>query len=155
MRQLYPIWVSIVAMAITQALKPFFYYLQHKSWNFKLLVDSGGLPSSHSSMVTSLVLSVGLLEKFSSTIFAVTVVFAFITMYDAANVRYYAGRNIQLTRRLIEDLKATELYTESLDDPIYDMRIKEILGHKWFEVVSGATLGLIIAGLSYFVFKYW
>lgn len=154
MKQLYPIWVSLSAMMFTQALKPLLYYLQHKEWNFSLLFDSGGLPSSHSSMVTSLVLSVGLLEKFSSTIFAVTVVFAFITMYDAANIRYYAGRNIQVTKQLIADLKADNLDTQYLDNPIYDMRIKEILGHKWFEVVSGALLGLLIAGLSYFVFKY-
>ncbi|NLC54386.1 MAG: divergent PAP2 family protein [Erysipelothrix sp.] len=154
MRQLYPIWVSMAAMAITQVLKPILFYLLHKKWNLRLLFDSGGLPSSHSSMVTSLVLSVGLLEDFSSTIFAVTVVFAFITMYDAANVRYYAGKNIQLTRKLITDLKASESYIQDLDDPIYDMRIKEILGHKWFEVFSGALLGLLIAGLSYFVFKY-
>lgn len=154
MKQLYPIWVSLTAMIVTQFLKPIMYYILHKKWNTKLWFDSGGLPSSHSSMVASLVLSVGLLEKFSSTIFAVTVVFAFITMYDAANVRYYAGKNIQLTRRLIADLKASETHSDKLNDPIYEMRIKEILGHKWFEVVSGAALGLLIAGLSYFVFKY-
>ena len=154
MKQLYPIWVSMAALIITQVLKPILYYINYKEWNFKLLSDSGGLPSSHSSMVSSLVLSVGLLEKFSSSIFAVTVVFAFITMYDAANVRYYAGQNIQLTRKLIDDLKASELHPQKLDDPIYDLRIKEILGHNWFEVFSGAILGLVIAGLSYFVFKY-
>lgn len=154
MKQLYPIWVSVAALMITQTLKPLLYYWLHDKWNWRLLFDSGGLPSSHSAMVTSLVLSVGLLEKFSSSIFAVTVVFAFITMYDAANVRYYAGRNIQLTRRLIADLKASEISADKFNDPIYEMRIKEILGHKWFEVVSGALLGLLIAGLSYFVFKY-
>ena len=154
MKQLYPLWVSLAAMALAQGLKPILYYLINKEWNFQLLFDSGGLPSSHSSMVMALALSVGLLEDFSSTIFAVTVVFAFITMYDAANVRYYAGKNIQLTRKLIDDLKSTKFYTSYLDDPIYDIRIKEILGHKWFEVFTGALLGLIVAGLSYFVFKY-
>lgn len=154
MKQLYPIWVSMVTMMITQLLKPILYYLKHKVWKYHLMFDSGGLPSSHSSMVTSLVLSVGLLEKFSSTIFAVTVVFAFITMYDAANIRLYAGRNIQVTRRLIKDLRNLHIESDALKDPIYEMRIKEILGHNWLEVLSGAILGLIIAGLSYFVFKY-
>ena len=155
MRQLYPLYVAMAAMAITQILKPILYYLIRKEWKLELLFDSGGLPSSHSSMVSSLVLSVGLLEDFSSTIFAVTVVFPFITMYDAANVRYYAGQNIQLTRKLIDDLKSSVIYKQDLDDPIYDVIIKEILGHKWFEVFTGAILGLLIAGLSYFVFKYW
>ncbi len=154
MKQLYPIWVSMATMIITQVLKPILYYLKTKEWKSHLMFDSGGLPSSHSSMVTSLVLSVGLLEKFSSTIFAVTVVFAFITMYDAANIRLYAGRNIQITRKLIKDLRNLHIDNDALNDPIYEMRIKEILGHNWMEVLSGAILGLIIAGLSYFVFKY-
>lgn len=153
MRTLYPIWVSLFSMALAQVLKPFLYYLYYKKWKWSLLFDSGGLPSSHSSMVSALVLSVGLLENFSSTIFAVTVVFAFITMYDAANVRYYAGQNIQVTRKLIRDLKSADFVEEDFEDPIYDMPIKEILGHKWFEVFTGAGLGLLIAGISYFVFK--
>lgn len=154
MKQLYPIWVSMATMIITQVLKPILHYRKTKQWRYHLMFDSGGLPSSHSSMVTSLVLSVGLLEKFSSTIFAVTVVFAFITMYDAANIRLYAGRNIQVTRRLIKDLRNLHIDSDALKDPIYEMRIKEILGHNWLEVLTGAILGLIIAGLSYFVFKY-
>lgn len=153
MRELYPLWVSLSALFIAQIFKPFFFYAIYKEWNYQLFFDSGGLPSSHSSMVTSLALSVGLIDNFSSTIFAVTVVLAIITMYDAANVRYYAGKNIQLTRRLIDDLKTTEFYTKKLNHPIYDVRIKEILGHNWFEVVSGAILGLLIALGSYYMFK--
>ena len=88
MKQLYPIWVSFSALLTAQLLKPIFHYYKTDEWNYKLMFDSGGLPSSHSAMVSALVLSVGIVERFSSSIFAVTVVFAFIVMYDAANIRF-------------------------------------------------------------------
>lgn len=154
MNQLYPIWVSFSALLAAQFLKPFVHYIRTKQWKFQLMFDSGGFPSSHSSMVSALVLSVGLVERFSSTIFAVTVVFAFIVMYDAANIRFYAGRNIQTTRQLIRDLKANDIHSPILDNPIYDAPTKEILGHSWLEVINGAVLGLIIALIWYLVFKY-
>ncbi len=154
MNQLYPIWVSFSALIAAQLLKPFVHYIRTKQWKLQLMFDSGGFPSSHSSMVSALVLSVGLVERFSSTIFAVTVVFAFIVMYDAANIRFYAGRNIQTTRQLIRDLKAHDIHSPILDNPIYDAPTKEILGHSWLEVINGAVLGLIIAFIWYLVFKY-
>lgn len=154
MKQLYPMWVSMSAMAIAQLLKPLVHYLRTKEWNYKLVFESGGLPSSHSCMVSALVLSVGLVEKFSSTIFAVTCAFAFIVMYDAANIRFYAGRNIQTTRQLIRDLKANEIHSPVLNNPIYDAPTKEILGHSWLEVICGSILGLLIAYVWYLMFKY-
>lgn len=154
MKQLYPIWVSFSALIIAQLLKPIFHYYKTKEWNYKLMFDSGGLPSSHSAMVSALVLSVGFVEQFSSSIFAVTVVFAFIVMYDAANIRFYAGRNIQTTRQLIRDLKANKIHSPLLDNPIYEAPTKEILGHSWLEVICGALLGLFVAGIWYIIFKY-
>lgn len=147
---LYPLAVSFVAMSLAQILKPILFYLVYGEWNFKLLTDSGGLPSSHSSTVVSLALSVGLIDNFSSMLFSVTVAFAMITMYDAANVRYYAGKNIELTRKLVDDLRSTDFYLKRLTDPIYDERIKQILGHNWFEVLSGALLGVVVALVAYY-----
>lgn len=153
MKQLYPIWISFSALIIAQALKPLSSYIKTRKWNFHLFFDSGGLPSSHSSMVSALVLSVGLVEKFSSTIFAVTVVFAFIVMYDAANIRFYAGKNIQTTRQLIRDLKANKIHSPILNDPIYEAPTKEILGHSWLEVICGALLGLVVAWIWFLIFN--
>lgn len=153
MKQLYPIWISFSALIIAQALKPLSSYIKTRKWNLHLFFDSGGLPSSHSSMVSALVLSVGLVEKFSSTIFAVTVVFAFIVMYDAANIRFYAGRNIQTTRQLIRDLKANKIHSPILNDPIYEAPTKEILGHSWLEVICGALLGLVVAWIWFLIFN--
>ena len=70
-------------------------------------------------------------------------------MYDAANVRYYAGRNIQITQQLIRDIQT--LTTVKLDDPIYLLKVKEVLGHQWFEVFCGVVLGLLVASILFFM----
>ena len=114
------------------------------------MFESGGFPSSHSALVTALALSVGLQEQFRSAIFAVTLSLAVVVMYDAANVRYYSGQNIRITQQLLRDLKSeTDI---ELDDPIYDTKVKEVLGHKWREVIGGMLLGSVIALLFHYYF---
>ncbi len=140
---MYPFWAALIANIVAQALKPLFYYLRTKQWKPILFIESGGFPSSHTSTVTALTLAVGIQERFSSTIFAVTLMFGLIVAYDAANVRYYAGQNIRITQQLIKDIQ--ELTKTKLDDPIYLLKIKEVLGHKWTEVIGGFVVGVVLA----------
>ena len=72
-----------------------------------------------------------------------------IICYDAANVRYYAGQNIKITRQLIEDIQ--ELTKTKLTDPIYLTKIKNVLGHTWVEVIGGVIHGLVIAGILFYL----
>ncbi|MFR6317839.1 MAG: divergent PAP2 family protein, partial [[Clostridium] innocuum] len=103
----------------------------------------GGFPSSHSSTVTALTIAIGMNEGFDSALFAITCVFSFIVIYDAANVRYYAGRNIQLTKQLISDLET--LKGLKFNDPIYHEKIKSVLGHKFIEILGGILLGILVS----------
>ncbi len=146
---MYPFWAAIVSNLVAQMLKPVLLYFRLGEWKPNLATDSGGFPSSHTSLVTALCLAVGIQERFSSTIFAVTLIFGLIVAYDAANVRYYAGQNIQITQQLIKDIQI--LTQTKLDDPIYLMKIKEVLGHKWIEVIGGVATGLLVASLMYFL----
>ena len=140
---MYPFWSAILSALLAQLLKPIIYYFKTKKWNLHLVIDSGGMPSSHTALVSALALSVGLQEAFSSTIFAVTLVLAVIVIYDAANVRYYSGQNIKVTQQLVKDVQEN-LQTE-FDDPIYQIKLKDVLGHKWMEVIAGLLLGALIA----------
>ena len=143
MQTMYPFWAGVISAVLAQALKPFFNYIKTHEWNWSLLKDSGGFPSSHSAMVSALALAVGIQEQFSSTIFAVTLTVAVIVVYDAANVRYYSGQNIKITQQLVKDVQ-TQLKTE-FDNPIYKIKIKDVLGHKWVEIIGGMALGVIVA----------
>ncbi len=128
--------VSILAWAIAQFLKIVTWALISKKVNFRRLVEPGGMPSSHSAFVTSLATGIGIKEGFSSTPFALAMVFSLIVMYDAAGVRRAAGKQATVLNSIIEDLNRRELHPE---------RLKELLGHTPVEVVIGALLGIVVA----------
>ena len=142
---MYPFWSFVISVAIAQLAKPLWAVACGGKPNIRLKFASGGMPSSHTAGVAALCVSVGLQESFNSTVFAVTLALGLIVAYDAANVRYYAGKNIKLTKQIIKDLR--EENEIILDEPIYEEPIKEVLGHKWSEVIGGAILGIIIAGI--------
>lgn len=141
--KLYPIVTALVALVTAQVSKPFIYYIRSGEWNFHKVYESGGSPSSHTATFVALALAIGIQEGFDTSIFALATLFAMVISYDAANVRYYAGQNIQVTQQLIKDI--SELKQISLNDPIYNTKLKEVLGHKWVEVVAGFIWGIIIA----------
>ena len=147
LRSMRPFISAITAAVLAQLVKPFFYYLRHREWHWKLAGASGGFPSSHSALVSALAVSVGLTEQFRSSIFAVTLSFAAIVIYDAANVRYYSGQNAKVTQQLIRDLK--ERYPDLFTDPVYETKLKQVLGHKWREVIGGVLLGITVALITW------
>jgi acid phosphatase family membrane protein YuiD len=98
---------------------------------------TGGMPSSHASLVASMATSVAFWEGISSNLFIVTLFFALIVMRDAMGVRRSSGiqaRTLNLLgRQLAENVK------------IDYHPIKEVHGHAPLEVVIGALLGIFIA----------
>ena len=129
---LYPLVTALLSNILAQVLKTVVYYYRTGKWDFHWVLASGGFPSSHSSTVTALPLS----------IFAVTTIFSFIVMYDACHVRYYSGKNIELTQQLVKDLR--EMTGLHFDDPIYQEKLKNVLGHKFVEVIGGFVVGLAV-----------
>lgn len=139
---LYPLVTALLSNILAQVLKTVVYYYKTGKWDFHWVIASGGFPSSHSSTVTALSLSIGIQEGFDSAIFAVTTIFSFIVMYDACHVRYYSGKNIELTQQLVKDLR--EMTGLHFDDPIYQEKLKNVLGHKFVEVIGGFVVGLAV-----------
>ena len=139
---LYPLVTALLSNILAQVLKTVVYYYRTGKWDFHWVIASGGFPSSHSSTVTALSLSIGIQEGFDSAIFAVTTIFSFIVMYDACHVRYYSGKNIELTQQLVKDLR--EMTGLHFDDPIYQEKLKNVLGHKFEEVIGGFVVGLAV-----------
>lgn len=111
--------------------------------NFKRFVETGGMPSSHSAVVTSLMTAVGLSEGFDSPIFAVAFVFSFIVMYDAAGVRLAAGKQARILNQLINSNQVKVDTNEKL---------KELLGHTPIQVFVGAIYGIIV---GYLIMLFW
>lgn len=127
----------LIAWLLAQALKVLFSFRRDSGFDFELLVGPGGMPSAHSSLVTALATITGLVQGWRSTMFAVTVVLAMLTMYDAAGIRRSAGRQARVLNQIMREWQASKTF--------HDMRLRELLGHSPFEVFAGALLGIITA----------
>lgn len=110
---------------------------------FERLYGSGGMPSSHTALVSSLVMSVARFEGVSSTYFALAVAFAGIVIYDAMGVRRQAGEHAKLLNIIIDEEEY--LKNEIEDDDDYEL--KELLGHTPLEVIGGAMVGILVSML--------
>lgn len=128
---------GIVGATIAQLIKFVTVLVRDRRIDVRTLVTTGGMPSSHSALVTGLATSVGLTEGFTSTIFDVALVLAMVVMYDAAGVRRAAGKQARIINQIIFDLQHSLSFQES--------RLKELLGHTPLEVIGGALLGIVIA----------
>ncbi|MEM9944964.1 MAG: divergent PAP2 family protein [Cyanobacteria bacterium P01_D01_bin.36] len=135
------LWVALVACISAQILKLVFEFAQHRSINPKVLVETGGMPSAHSALVTALACGVGQTIGWNTPAFAATAVFAVIVMYDAAGVRQAAGKQAKILNQILD-----ELFQENSE--FNEDRLKELLGHTPVQVIVGSALGVIIAWLS-------
>lgn len=129
----------ITAWLIAQILKILLTFHSSRKIDLTRFVGSGGMPSSHTSFVMALSTSIGRLYGWDSAIFAVSLSFAFVVMYDAAGVRRAAGNQAKILNIIIEDLAHNK--------PLGNERLKELIGHTPKEVVAGAILGIIIGNI--------
>ncbi|MGE5631934.1 MAG: divergent PAP2 family protein [Caulobacteraceae bacterium] len=128
-----------VAWLAAQLLKIITTFYCSKKIDLTRFVGSGGMPSSHTSFVMALSTSLGKLYGWDSAIFALSLCFAFVVMYDAAGVRRAAGSQARILNIIIEDLAHNK--------PIANERLKELIGHTPKQVFAGAILGIVIANL--------
>ena len=126
----------LLAWGIAQFLKVFLVSVRQRRLNLRVLAETGGMPSSHSALVTGLTFGIGRVNGFNSAPFAIALIFAFVVMYDAAGVRRAAGRQAAVLNRLVEDLVSMR--------GIQEDRLRELLGHTPVEVLVGAVLGAVV-----------
>jgi uncharacterized protein len=128
---------GITAWILAQALKIPVDLLQNRHWNWALFFAAGGMPSSHSALVTSTAMAVGLHYGFDNPIFGVATAIAMIVVYDATGIRRQAGMQAQKINVLVEELLKGH--------PISEEHLREVLGHTPLEAMGGVLLGLLIA----------
>ncbi len=147
--------VSLLSWAAAQLIKAVLYAVKYKTFKLERLFGSGGMPSSHSSTVCALVITVYSMEGINSAAFGLAMILAMITMYDATGVRRAAGlhaKQINRLRHIVEELDedALDNIDEKVDegeadDPEETKELKEFLGHTPLEVIFGELLGILIA----------
>lgn len=136
-------WLSAAALAwlLAQVLKMLLFTISTRRVDFSRLVDTGGMPSSHSAFVAGLCTCVGATEGWHSVMFAVTVCFSLIILYDATNLRRSAGYHASVLNEIVPKL----LRGEVLKEVVTYRQLRELLGHNPAEVLVGGILGILMA----------
>jgi acid phosphatase family membrane protein YuiD len=136
---------GLIAWGIAQGMKMPLDYLRTRRLNWALLISAGGMPSSHSALVISTTLAIGLFYGFDNPIFALAVAITMVVTYDATNIRRQAGFHAQKINILVNELFSGQ--------PISEEQLKEVLGHTPLEVAGGIILGIAVALLTWFFFQ--
>jgi len=133
--------IALLACLMAQVLKLLFELVRHGKVTVRTLVGTGGMPSSHSALVTALATGVGQTLGWASSEFALAFVFAIIVMYDAAGVRQAAGKQARILNQIID-----EFFQENAT--FNEDRLKELLGHTPIQVFAGSALGIAVSWIA-------
>ena len=129
---------ALLAWALAQGLKMPVEYARTRRWNWVLLLRAGGMPSSHSSLVTALAHGIGLVVGYDSAMFALAVVVAMVVIYDATGIRRQSGLHAEVINVLVHDL--LEGHPRR-----HEEQLREVLGHSPLEAIVGLLPGLAVA----------
>lgn len=131
------IWSGFAAWMIAQATKMFCFFVRTRKINLAYFISTGGMPSAHSAMAAAMATSVGLRVGTADPLFAVTLAFALVIMFDAQSVRRAAGLQARVLNQIIDELFKTRRVAEG--------RLVELLGHTRLEVFLGMLIGVLVA----------
>jgi uncharacterized protein len=139
----YVLIAALIAWVIAQTLKIPIEFLQTHRWNWALLVQPGGMPSSHSALIVGITHGIGLSVGFGTPLFALAFAISMIVIYDATGIRRQAGKHAELINAMINDLAA--------GNPLKEEQLREVLGHTPLEALGGIVLGLLVAQITWMV----
>ncbi len=128
---------TVLSWVVAQTIKVLLAVRRERRFDFRWLGGMGGMPSVHSAGVAALATGVGLEKGFESAAFAVALVFALVTMFDAQGVRRAAGKQAVILNKMV-----SEVYTRG---QVSEERLKELIGHTPIEVLVGGVIGCLLA----------
>jgi len=134
------IYIPFLLWFVIQLYKFLYELVKTKKLNFKRLVGAGGMPSSHSAIVSNITTLIGKYEGLDSSIFALSLIMSFIVMYDACGVRRAAGKQAAVLNKIVATPGMTGLQISE--------KLIEMLGHTPFQVIVGAVIGIIVGSIA-------
>lgn len=130
------IYIPLLVWFFIQTYKVIYELITTKRFNFKRIIGAGGMPSSHSAVVMTITTLIGKYEGVETNLFALSLIFAMVVMYDAAGVRRAAGKQAHLLNKIVETPGLTNVQVQE--------RLVEVLGHTPLQVIIGATIGVVV-----------
>lgn len=133
------LFLSVILAGLSaQLLKIILFRFKHKKITLSDFLVTGGMPSSHAALVTSLVTSI-YLEESLSTPFVISLVLAIIVLRDAFGVRRTVGEEGLILNKIIKKLKIKT-------------KIHYSWGHTPLQVLIGSLIGFLSGlGVHYFL----
>lgn len=139
-------FACLIASVMAQLLKLPLEYLRTKRWDWSLIFGTGGMPSSHSAVVTAAAVSVGHYVGFDTPLFGLAFAIASVVVYDATNIRRQAGFHAQQINRIVlEVFQGKVKPAEELEE------LREVLGHSWAETLGGILLGVLVSMFTWWI----
>jgi acid phosphatase family membrane protein YuiD len=133
------LWWGLSACGVAQLSKLLVELVAEGRWNPRVLLETGGMPSSHSALMTGTAAGLGWQLGFGDPLFALAAALCFVVLYDASGVRRAAGLTAERVNGLVADpggLVAGHLPERPL---------KQNLGHTRLQVLVGALIGPLVA----------
>jgi len=137
-------WSAFFGWFIAQGAKLLSHFVRTRQIDFRYLVSTGGMPSAHSAMSSALATSVAIVDGVGCPLFALSVAFAGIVMFDAQSVRHATGTQARLLNQIVD-----ELFKEH---HLSQQKLAELLGHTPLEVFLGMVMGILTAFIVHFAF---
>jgi uncharacterized protein len=143
------IYTALVTIGLAQLAKIPIERVKTGKWDWHTIIETGGMPSSHSAGVASLATYIAMQRGVPTIDFALSSIFGLIVMYDAQGVRRQTG---EITLKVNELEEQIERIAGQQDRHYHDKkenRLKEMLGHQPEEVIGGAVFGVLTGALCY------
>ena len=133
------LWWGLAACGVAQLSKVLVELVAEGRWNPRVLLETGGMPSSHSALMTGTAAGLGWQLGFADPLFALAATLCFVVLYDAAGVRRAAGLTAERVNGLVADAGGL------VGGHLPERPLKQNLGHTRPEVLVGALLGPLVA----------
>lgn len=131
--------IPVVAWLLAQWIK-FSIQAFKGELNFRYLYASGGMPSVHSAVVSSLFVTTWGIQGSMSPLFGITAILAGIVIYDSLGVRRSTGEQAIVLNALVDGLEEQKI---AFNNNV--TKVREVLGHQPSEVAGGVALGTLVA----------
>ena len=127
--------IPFCAAILSQIIKVIIEYIKNRKISINRFIDGmGGMPSTHSALVSSLS-TIIYLNYSASPLFAITLIFSLIVIYDSMGVRYESGKQAEILNEMTGS------------------NLEEKIGHKPIEALMGVILGIVFTIISNIILK--
>ncbi len=139
------ILIPLITLIISQMIKFFYFisldrhYLKKSIW---ILTWASGIPSTHIAILSSLAMTIGLYEGFTSPLFASITLVTGVLMYDLMLEK----RSYSTIERYIIKGRYKELF-----NLIKEGNFGKVIGHTALEIMIGILIGISIAVSAYYI----